>query len=189
MPGRPIERPPARGARRLRGTDRAPRESGDATFGKALRVRKRAEFQAIQSRARRVPTRHFVLLLSAREPSALGARLGITASKRIGNAVVRNRVKRIVREAFRHTKGFFDADLDVVVLVKSDPSLLSPEDVFREWQGARPRVVRATEAARADRARPRSGPVPDGGSTEAEPPSARGPAPAPKPSTPKPAKR
>ncbi len=154
MPGRPTERPPARGARRLRGTDRAPSEGGDASFGKALRVRKRAEFQAIQSRARRVPTRHFVLLLSAREPSASGARLGITASKRIGNAVVRNRVKRIVREAFRHTKGFFDRDIDVVVLVKSDPSLLSPEEVFGEWEAARPRVVRAAEAARSDRATP-----------------------------------
>jgi ribonuclease P protein component len=170
----------------LRGSDgiaqrRAPTEGGNATFGKALRVRKRAEFQAIQSRARRVPTRHFVLLLSAREPSAHGARLGITASKRIGNAVVRNRVKRIVREAFRHTKGFFDRDIDVVVLVKSDPSLLSPEQVFAEWAAARPRVVRAAEAARTDHAAPAPARTHEGPSEDesrpAKGPASRGPRP------------
>src|SRR5262245_39993171 len=151
MAGRQEQRPPVRGARRLRGSDNAAPGSGDATFGKALRVRKRAEFQAIQSHASRVPTRHFVLLLRARDASPEGARIGITASKRIGNAVVRNRTKRIVREAFRRTKGLFDADLDVVVLVRTDPSALSPDDVINEWQAARQRVIRAAQAARADR--------------------------------------
>jgi ribonuclease P protein component len=114
-------------------------------------VRKRADFQNIQSHGRRVPTRHFVLLLRARSPELeRGARLGITASKRIGNAVVRNRVKRILREAFRHADGLFERDVDVVVLVRADASGLSPSDVLNEWREAAGRVRRATEAARKD---------------------------------------
>ncbi len=92
-----------------------------------------------------------MLLLRARGADLPGgARLGITASKRIGNAVVRNRVKRIVREAFRHADGLFERDVEVVVLVRADASGLSPSDVLNEWREATGRVRRATEAARKD---------------------------------------
>jgi ribonuclease P protein component len=44
-------------------------------------------------------------------------RLGITASKKIGNAVIRNRCKRLVRELFRRNKEKFPPGADVVVVV------------------------------------------------------------------------
>ena len=49
---------------------------------------------------------------------ASGTRVGITASKRVGNAVVRNRVKRLVREAIRLRP--LPPGLDFVVIVKPD---------------------------------------------------------------------
>lgn len=159
MAGRRVERPPASaGGSRDAAGSRSSEESdapalGARTFGRARRVRKRAEFQLIQGQGRRVPTPHFVLLLRARGGAPEGARLGIVASKRVGNAVVRNRVKRIVREAFRAATGFFDADLDVVVLVRSDPSRMRPSEVLAEWQAARTRLARGAESARADRAK------------------------------------
>ena len=44
-------------------------------------------------------------------------RLGITASKKVGNAVMRNRCKRLVREVFRNNKARFPEHADVVVVV------------------------------------------------------------------------
>jgi ribonuclease P protein component len=46
------------------------------------------------------------------------SRLGITATKKFGIAVARNRIKRIVREIFRNSRGAADVPVDVVVNVK-----------------------------------------------------------------------
>jgi ribonuclease P protein component len=49
-------------------------------------------------------------------------RLGITVSKKVGPAVTRNRVKRLVREAFRVRKALFGEGLDVVFIAKKSAS-------------------------------------------------------------------
>lgn len=68
-------------------------------FGSDVRLRNRAQYTAVQTNGRRVATR-FVTLLAA--PNALDRdRLGVIASRRLGNAVVRNRAKRRVRALFR----------------------------------------------------------------------------------------
>src|SRR4029077_249552 len=71
-----------------------------AGFGAADRLRKSGEFLQRQRRGARNQSGHFVLygLGSANDERS---RLGITVSRRIGNAVVRNRLKRRVRECYR----------------------------------------------------------------------------------------
>ena len=89
-------------------------------FGPAARLRSRAEFTAVQSGGRRAAGRYLTLL---GQPNNLGRdRLGIIASKRVGNAVSRNRAKRRVRELFRldNTRAAGVADFDFVVIVRSD---------------------------------------------------------------------
>jgi ribonuclease P protein component len=69
------------------------------SFGPAVRLRASAEFAVVQKTGRRVPGRYVTVLV---KPNVLGHdRLGIIASRRLGNAVVRNRAKRRVREIFR----------------------------------------------------------------------------------------
>lgn len=121
-------------------------------FPKSARVRKRREYLEIQGRGRRVSLPHFVFVLAAR-PRAPGvlasARLGVTASRKVGNAVVRNRCKRLVREAFRAVGAeLFADDIDVIVIVKAAPTGLSLADVLREWLAARAAVGRRTQEAR-----------------------------------------
>ena len=69
------------------------------SFPRQLRLRRRAEFRAVQGRGRKGHTPHFLLFALDGEPGE--TRFGITASRKVGSAVVRNRLKRYLRETFR----------------------------------------------------------------------------------------
>lgn len=114
------------------------------------RVRKRAEFLEIQAKGRRVSTHRFVLLLYARGTAQRSARLGITVSRRCGNAVQRNRLKRLIREAFRETMDLWPHDLDVVVVARAPAPGCRLADVVREWRGAARHLEKRTQEARQD---------------------------------------
>ena len=67
-------------------------------------------------------TRHFVVII---KENGLGiARLGVTVSKKAGNAVKRNRVKRLIREFFRLNNSKIPQGYDIVVTAKKDASYL-----------------------------------------------------------------
>jgi ribonuclease P protein component len=98
----------------------APRQS--LGLPRTERLRKRAGFQAVQNRGRKLHTEHFLVFVLA-HPTIEGKapavpRLGITVSRKIGGSVQRNRVKRLVREAFRRTKTLFPRGVDVVFVAK-----------------------------------------------------------------------
>lgn len=57
------------------------------------------------------------------------SRLGVTVSKRVGNAVVRNRVKRCIREWFRHARAELPYPSDIVVIARRTARGLSGREV------------------------------------------------------------
>lgn len=128
-------------------------EVGDAGgLPRHARVRKRRDFRTIQSSGRRTVTPGFILVVRARKidgPAA--ARLGITASRRVGNAVVRNRAKRLVREAFRRTRDLWPPDVDLVVIVRGPTASRRVQDVVDEWRSSQHKIARQIAAARKDR--------------------------------------
>ena len=84
---------------------------------------RRADFKKLCKDGNRIEGDHFVILYCQND---LGKpRLGVTASKRVGRAVVRNRIKRLVREHFRLHKALFSDSYDVNVIAKSGVSDLS----------------------------------------------------------------
>ena len=95
----------------------------DEGYPKVARVRRRAEFVSLQREGRRRHTAHFVVV---RRPSAGGtSRLGVTVSKRVGNAVKRNRIKRLVREVFRRRRETISPPSDVVVIARPGADTLT----------------------------------------------------------------
>ena len=121
------------------------------------RVRRRSAFRRIQSEGRRVHTQHFVLIQRASEAGR--QRLGITVTKKIGNAVARNRVKRLVREAFRQNRPWFTPNVDIVFIAKRGAPSLGLADVLRELQKAQKSIARAGKQALERNERLRAGEV------------------------------
>jgi ribonuclease P protein component len=74
-----------------------------------------------------------VFVLPARDPAA-GARLGISVPKRVGGAVVRNRVRRRLREIFRRTRGAtISAPVSLVVNVRSSGATATFLDLAEDF--------------------------------------------------------
>ena len=110
-------------------------------FPSRSRVRKRVEFLKIQDGGLRVSTPRFVLILAASAaPNSALPRLGITASRRVGNAVVRSRAKRLVREAFRATRELWPPGIDLVVIVKRATGESKLDSVIAEFVSAKPQI-------------------------------------------------
>jgi ribonuclease P protein component len=83
-----------------------------------MRLKKRREFKRVQGRGKKIWGRRFIYTIS---PGATQkTRLGITVSRKVGNAVKRNRIKRWVREVFRTHPHLFPDVVDVVVIAKRD---------------------------------------------------------------------
>jgi len=102
-------------------------------FTKARRVRRHDEFQLVFERSQRAKGRYVTVLVAPNDEGV--ARLGIVASRKLGDAVRRNRAKRLIREIFRRSdvlppgKG-----LDVVVIPRRelfDAAYSSLESDFR----------------------------------------------------------
>ena len=114
-------------------------------LSKDRRVRSRSDYRRIQEYGSRLQTRHFIFVLANRPPGTdprTGARLGLVVSRKVGNAVARNRVKRLLREAFRATGSMFREGLDVVVIARSTQPDWSLGDVIAEWVEAEDRIKR-----------------------------------------------
>jgi len=127
-------------------------EAPHGRFPKSAHVRKRREYLQIQASGRRVSLPHFILVVAARAlDDAPGPRLGITASRKVGGAVVRARIRRLVREAFRTTRDLFPPDLDLVVIVKSVPPGFKLADVIAEWRSSARQLGKRLDEARAAR--------------------------------------
>jgi len=97
-------------------TARAPGEPRRLTFRRAQRLSGRAAFDRVHQeglRAGRGP-----LLVLARPNGLEHARLGVSAPRRLGDAVARNAVKRRLREAFRTLAPEMPGGYDLVVRVR-----------------------------------------------------------------------
>jgi len=87
---------------------------GLSVWQSKMRLRKRCDFRRVQGRGRRIRLSSLMLLYLPGQSTQ--TRIGLTVSKKVGCAVVRNRVKRWLRESLRKQYNQIDGTWDVVVI-------------------------------------------------------------------------
>ena len=101
---------------------------------KRRRLSRSAEFERVYRQGRSKANRFLVLYAFPREDDAPGAaqpsgpRLGLSVSRRVGGAVDRTRVKRVLREAFWAEAGRLPAGADYVVVARPDARELAERE-------------------------------------------------------------
>lgn len=94
------------------------------------RVRKRREFNHVFHKNFKVVSSHLVVLVQ--KNTGENARLGLVVSKKVGNAVRRNYVKRCLRELFRTTH--YEKNLDVIVIARPRCNHSDHAQLERAWK-------------------------------------------------------
>lgn len=101
----------------------------DESFPRRRRIVRSSDFRSLYNAGRRLDAGKFVLF---GRPNNLGYhRLGLTVSRKVGGAVVRNRVKRLFREIFRRSSAGLPCHFDLVVNAKRECAT-APYEVLRE---------------------------------------------------------
>ena len=96
-----------------------------ALFPKSARLLNSADFQRVTRSGRKIGGRYF--LFFKLETTQASSRIGLTVSRKVGNAVVRNRVKRQLRETFRQLRHRFKDSHDWVVIARPQAGRVQPE--------------------------------------------------------------
>ena len=86
-------------------------------FPKDFRLRKRHEFEHVKHNGDRIQN-HLFIINYAQNSTRNASRLGITVTKKTGNAVVRNRIKRLIRETYRKNRHKLTLNYDINVIAK-----------------------------------------------------------------------
>jgi ribonuclease P protein component len=84
---------------------------------KEFRVKDNKEFQAIFKKGKSFANRQLVIYYMKKEEQA-HFRIGLSVGKKIGNAVVRNRIKRYLRQAFHEMENEIKSTYDFIVIAR-----------------------------------------------------------------------
>lgn len=105
----------------LKGTEQLP---------KTARLLKRAEFLKLSRAGAKLQSANFVVIIGRNDGQL--PRLGITVSGKVGNSVIRNRIKRQVRECFRRRCAALQPGTDFLVIARKSAAGLAGSAITRE---------------------------------------------------------
>jgi ribonuclease P protein component len=106
------------------------------------RLRDSRDYRRVARQGRRFASAAFVLLVAPirtgcgpRGDRVPVSRLGVTVSRKVGNAVTRNRVKRAIREWFRRERDQLGEGADVVVIARAPAAHLDGNEIAADLRG------------------------------------------------------
>jgi ribonuclease P protein component len=102
---------------------------GPLGIAQDARLTRRSDYLGVQSEGQKLHGRHVLALARRRAGEGRVGRLGLTVTKKIGNAVVRNRIKRMLREWLR-LHGWVPTGWDVVLVAKDSAARQGQPDDF-----------------------------------------------------------
>ncbi|HEY2574120.1 MAG TPA: ribonuclease P protein component [Verrucomicrobiaceae bacterium] len=95
-----------------------PAEPPRLKFGRAMRIKQGRDFSRVRQDGQRVVLG--CMIANWRKlPAESGHRLGVVTSGKIGNAVIRNRARRLLREVFRQHQHDFTQPVDLVLVARA----------------------------------------------------------------------
>lgn len=95
---------------------------------KRNRIKKNDDFQDVFKKGKSMANRQFVIYM-LENPEEKEFRLGLSVSKKIGNAVTRNRVKRLIRQIFQEEKDSLLRGRDYIVIARKPAAEMSYQEV------------------------------------------------------------
>ena len=101
------------------------------SFPKEKRLVTNSQFKAVLARRLRVSDSLLILFIA--ENSCSWPRLGVSVGKSCGNAVMRNRIKRLLRQAFRQNQDQIPAGFDYLVMISPESVKLNDSADPREF--------------------------------------------------------
>jgi len=110
------------------------------SFKKKDRILKRREFLQLQRCGKKIQDRNFIVIYS--EGRFEKNRIGVTVSKKIGNSVKRNKIKRLIREHFRINRDKIAEFIDINVIAKKKAGEISADMVFKSLDGIFKKIPR-----------------------------------------------
>ncbi|MFA7693495.1 MAG: ribonuclease P protein component [Candidatus Hydrogenedentes bacterium] len=101
-------------------------------YPRTVRLLRKSDFDQVFSKGKKVWGPHFIGYLA--EAGGTETRLGLVVSRKVGNAVTRNRMKRLIREFFRHHQMCFPAGTELIVVARVSSSSLTGSQCIGELQ-------------------------------------------------------
>ncbi len=95
---------------------------------KEYRVKKQSEFQHVFDHGKSVANRQFVVYFVVKERQA-HFRVGLSVSKKLGNAVKRNHIKRCMRQLFQQLEDDIRQEYDFVVIARKPVATMTFEEM------------------------------------------------------------